>query len=285
MSDRVRTRERRKQREQARQRNRQMLILGGIVVLAVVAVVLVIFSNQPVEAVISEEVVAQYADVPQTVNEDGFPVLGSLDAPVQVVEYSSFDCPHCAEFHESVTPALVERAEAGEIGFTYVPMYGTGGIPNGEGAARAALCAGEQDAFWAYHTALFEWQGAYGNQALSGNRLESGVGNLGLDVGTWNACLNTGEIREILVAANGAASRLEGFSGTPTVTVNGEIITSALGDVMTAIDVALAAAPPVVVEPEPVEDEPAAADTEATEEPETVDEAGAESEATEEASE
>jgi protein-disulfide isomerase len=250
-----------------------------VAVLAVVAVVLVIFANQPVEAIISEEALAQYVDVPETVTESGFPVLGSLDAPIQVVEYSSFDCPHCAEFHEQVTPALVERAAAGEIGFTYVPLYGTGGVPNGEGAARAALCAGEQGEFWAYHTALFSWQGLYGNQALSGNRLESGASNLGLDVGAWNACLNSAATNATIVAARGAASSLEGFTGTPTVTVNGEIITSTLGDVNNAIDVALASAPPVIVEPETVEEEPAADESEA------VDEAAAETEATEEASE
>ena len=267
MGDRVRTRERRKQREQERQRNRQILIVGAIVVVAVVAVVLAIFANQPADAVINEEAIAQYVDVPQTVTDEGFPVMGSLDAPVQVVEYSSFDCPHCAEFHEDVTPALVERVKAGEIGFTYVPLYGTGSVPNGEGAARAALCAGEQNAFWAYHTALFEWQGIYGNQALSGNRLESGASNLGLDVSAWNTCLNSAEINEVIVAARAAGSTLEGFTGTPTVTINGEIVTAALPDLTSAIDLALASAPPVVVEPvEEIEPTADAEPTEVTEE-------------------
>ncbi len=283
MSDRARTRERRKQREKQRQRNRQFLILGGVVVVALVAVVLVIFANQPVEAVISEAVVAQYAEVPQTVNEEGFPVLGSLDAPVQVVEYSSFACTACGAFYEDTVPDIVQRVRDGGVNFTYVPLTEFGSIPNGEGAGRAAICAGEQDAFWVYHGVLFDWHTTYGNQALAGNRLSSLASNLELDTGAWNACLNSDATNEVLVAARSAASRLDGFTGTPTVTVNGEIVTSTLGDVTAAINAALAAAPPVIVEPEAVEDEPAAVDAEATEEPEPVDET--ESEATEEASE
>ena len=296
MSNRARTRERRKQREQERKRNRQLLIVIAIAAIAIIAVVLVVFANQPAEAPILEVAFAEYVDVPQSVNEDGFPVLGNPEAPVQVMEYSSFDCPHCATFHADVTPAMVERAQAGEISFTYVPLYNTGGVPNGQGAARAAMCAAEQDAFWAYHTALFTWQGTYGNQAFAGNRLQTGIDNLGIDAGEWSSCFGSDRPDEVLVAANGAANRLEGFSGTPTVTVNGVIVTDAngnssplLNDVNAAIDVALASAPPPAVnetveEATPVEEETV---DEATEEPdEPVEEAAEETpEATEDAGE
>ena len=128
MSNRTRTRERRKQREKQRQRNRQILILGSVVVIAVVVVVLMILANQPAEAPIPQDLLDRYQGIPQSMNDQGFPVLGSPDAPVQVVEYSSFDCPHCAEFEAGVTPALVDRVKAGDINFTYAPLYGTGGF-------------------------------------------------------------------------------------------------------------------------------------------------------------
>lgn len=268
-SNRARTRERRKQREQERQRNRRMFIIGAVVIIAVFAAVLVIVSNQPAEAPVSDVLVARYKDIPQSVNSDGFPVLGNPDAPVKVVEYASFDCPHCGEFADGVAPTLVDRARAGDISFTYVPMYGTGGIPNGEGAARAAVCAGAQGDFWVYEATLFSWQATYGNQALAGNRLSSLANNLGLDMGTWNACLNSDSTNALLVAANGAASSLEGFTGTPTVTVDGTIVQSTLTDITDAIDAALAAAPAPAVQPTaaPAETTPEAtseATTEAT---------------------
>lgn len=242
MSSRTRTRERRKQREVERRRNRQILVLVALVAVAAVAVILVILSNQPADAPLPEESIARYEGIPQSTNEDGFPVLGDPDAPVQLVEYSSFDCPHCMEFYEFVTPTLIERAEAGDISFTYVPVYGTGGIPNGQGAARAALCAGEQGAFWPYHSALFSWQGLFGNQALGGNRLESGASALGLDMGAWLNCIQSGRQDEVLQNAIASMST-DGVQGTPTLFVNGTAVESATNasDVNAAIDAALAA--------------------------------------------
>jgi protein-disulfide isomerase len=240
MSNRARTRERRQEREKQRARNRQLVIVGVVAAVAIVLAVFLVLSNLPTEANISQETLELYADIPHSVSEEGFPVLGDPDAPVKVVEYSSFDCPHCGVFYETVTPSLVERARAGEISFTYVPLYGTGGIRNGEGAARAAICAGQQDAFWPYHSALFTWQSAYANQAFDGNRLETGAANLGLDVGAWNACLRSNETSQLLVAANAAANRLEGFTGTPTITVNGQLVTPDLTNVNQAIEAALA---------------------------------------------
>lgn len=242
MSSRTRTRERRRQREVERRRNRQILIIGGLVVVAVIAIILVIVSNQPAEAPLPEESIAKYEGIPQSVSDDGFPVLGDPDAPVQLVEYSSFDCSHCKEFYDAVTPTLIDRADAGDISFTYVPIYGTGGIQNGEGAARAAICAGEQGQFWPYHSALFSWQGLFGNQALGGNRLEAGASELGLDMGAWSACLRSAETSAVLTAALGAMSD-QGVQGTPTLFVNGTVVDNATSvtDVNAAIDAALAA--------------------------------------------
>lgn len=216
-----------------------MLLLGAVVAAAVIAVALLVLTNQPVEAPVSEEIVASYADIPQSLTADGLPLLGNADAPVQVSEFSSFDCPHCGSFYQTVTPMLVSRARAGEVAFTYIPLFGTGGIPNGQGAARAALCAGEQDAFWEYHGALFNWQQFFGNQAYASNRLRSGIDNLGIDSGAWDACMSSDRPDAILLEANTQASRTEGFRGTPTVLVNGQHVEATLAGVEAAIVAAL----------------------------------------------
>jgi protein-disulfide isomerase len=273
MSSRARTRERRQEREKQRTRNRQLVLVGVVAAVAVILVVFLVLSNLPTEATISPETVERYAGIPQSVDEEGFPVLGNPDAPIKVVEYASFDCPHCGEFYQTITPSLVERARNGEISMTYVPLYGTGGIRNGEGAARAAICAGAQGDFWTYHGTLFSWQNTYVNQAFDGNRLESGATNLGLDVGAWNSCLRSEETSALLVAATTASTRLEGFTGTPTVTVDGTIITPELNAINQAIDTGLSMLSQL---PEPIAEVTEEATEEATE---------AASEATEEATE
>ena len=238
---RARTVERRKEREQQRKRQRQTLVLGGIVAVVVILAVLIVLINQPAEAPISPETATRYEGLEQGKTDEGFPTLGSADAPVKVVEYSSFDCTHCKDFHESVTPGIVDRVRNGEVQFTYVPIYGTGSLQNGLGAARAAICAGEQGFFWQAHDALFNWQGLYANTAFSQNRLNTGMDNLGVDKAKWDACMADTAANSIAEAAV-KAGQAQNIPGTPSVFVNGSIVqTPDLASVNAAIDAALAA--------------------------------------------
>lgn len=239
---RSRTVERRKQREKERRRQRQ--IAAGIIlaVVAVVAVALIVLVNQPAEAPIPEGVVEEYSELPRSTTTEGFPVLGDPDAPVELVEYSNFSCSFCQQFYEEATPGLLERVRAGDISFTYVPLYfGEGDSTNSRGAARAAVCASEQDAFWPYHSALYTWAGLYGNTAFAGNRLSAGIDALGLDLDEWNACMSSDRPNAVLEDAITASGDVLGFSGTPTVTINGAIVQADLSTINSAIDQALAA--------------------------------------------
>lgn len=246
---RTRTRERRKERERQKQRQRQITIVVGVIAVVAILFFLLILATQPAEAPVSQDSLARYEGLPQSKTEEGFPLIGSPDAPVKVVEYSSFDCPHCREFHDEVIPPLMDRVRAGEISFVYVPVYGTGGIVNGLGAARAAVCAGEQDAFWTYHDALFSWQGTYVNQAFSQNRLTSGVDALSLDRAAWDTCMGSNLPDNVVSAALTAARELgEMFTGTPTILVNGSVAPLDIDSINAAIDAALAGTPEATTE-------------------------------------
>jgi protein-disulfide isomerase len=283
---RARTRERRRQREVERRRQRQISIVIAVVIVAVVVFALILVANQPAEAPIPEQSTTLYADLPTATTEEGFPLIGNPDASVIVREYSSFDCPACATFHSNAVPGLLNRVrENNNVAFVYVPLWGTGGIQNGQGAARAAVCAAEQDAFWPYHTALFEWQGTYGNTAFAGNRLTTGIQNLDIDTAEWDACMSSERPDEVLRAANAAANSIEGFRGTPSVTVNGALVNATLPDINNAIDQALLTAPALEPTAEVTPEAEAPADAEAaettpeaegpaTEEAETTPEAG-----------
>lgn len=243
---RSRTRERRLEREREQRRRRQLTVAGVVGAVAVIVMVLLVIANQPAEAPIPEEAVARYSDLPQQKTAKGYPQLGDPDASVQVVEYSSFDCTSCGRFHDEAFPRLVERVKAGDISFTYVPLFGTGSVQNGQGAARAAICAGEQGSFWPIHDALFTWQTTYGNQAFTQNRLLSGLANLGVDRGRYDQCLGSGLPDNVLDSAEADKVALgTDYRGTPTVIVNGinptpQNSAPTLDIVNAAIDTALA---------------------------------------------
>src|SRR5690606_24185800 len=78
-------------------------------------------------------------------------VTGLDDAPVTVIEFSDFGCPFCAQFALDTYPTLhTEFVLAGQVRWIYVPFV-IGRFPNGEGAALAGECAGEQGRFWQMH--------------------------------------------------------------------------------------------------------------------------------------
>jgi protein-disulfide isomerase len=185
------------------------------------------------------EDLTRYDAIEQTVSPEGFPQLGSADAPVKIIEVGSFDCPVCRSFHDLAIPTLLERIQKGEVQYTYVPVFGTGHVPLGERAGFAALCALDQGKFWQYHDGLFNWQD-FGSQAFVDTRLENGAEALGLDMIAFNECLQTRAKLPILQAAIDYAQASPDFKGTPLVLVNG--ISVNWSRLPTIIDEALIAA-------------------------------------------
>lgn len=236
---RSRTIERRKEREREQRRQRQTYLAIGLAVVAVVVVVMIALSNLPADAPIPETALTRYVGLQVSRSAEGYPRLGNPDAPVQVVEYSSFACPACQSFHENSLQGLIDRVRTGDILLTYVPMFSTGSVANGEGAALAAVCAAEQDGFWPFHDVLFDWQTRFGNQAFTQARMGTAISNLGLDRAAFEACLRTGTPGAVTQAAEAEAAAVPGFTGTPAITVNGVITAADLTTINAAIDQAL----------------------------------------------
>jgi protein-disulfide isomerase len=277
-----RSEQRRREREQQQRRQRLMIIGGVIGAIALLAVVAIIINTLPADAPIAPGAVERYQNVPVSVSERGYPRLG--DGRVRVEEYSSFSCPGCLSFHDDGYYDLVERARAGEISFTFVPM-GNFGSPGGVDAAKAALCVAEQDqrAFWTFHDTLFLWQSQFARQAFTLNRLRSGVEQLGLNVGQYDSCMGSGRPQTTIDRADEEGRAVQGFNGTPTVTVNGVTVDAFnLSAINAAIDSALlqlgGQPEPTEEAVTPTEEAGATEEVDATEEaaadaPEEVDEA------------
>lgn len=146
-------------------------------------------------------------------------VLGSVDAPVTVVEYGDFACSACAQFARVTWPTIRERyVETGRVRWRMVPFEL--GFPNSDEGARAARCAAEQDAFWDMHDALFlrhqDWVGERRPRAaLVG--LATGIG---IGAKQFGECYDEARGKERTEAANRAA-RSDGVRGTPTFFIDG----------------------------------------------------------------
>lgn len=150
---------------------------------------------------------------------DEDPVRGPADAPIEIVEFSDFDCPFCKRATETLHRLIAEYGE--QIRFVYKD-YPLPSHPNAFKAAEAANCAHDQGQFWAFHDTLFERQGA-----LDVPSLKQYAGEIGLDTDAFDACLDGGG-QAALVERDLRAGMAYGVSSTPTLFVNGRPVVGAL---------------------------------------------------------
>ena len=222
---RSRTREARQRRQKQRRHNQRLLVLIAIVVVAVVAIAVVFVSSQPVEAFIPDSLSDRYEAIQRSYSPDGYPRLGDPDAPVTLEEYASFSCPGCEAFHSDSFDDLLERVRDGQVLFTYVPLQ-TGSVPNAPGAARTALCAGQQGMFWEMHDVPI-LTGRRVTAILPSRRIDCwpALSPLTLSGSAFTSCFNSGAISATLEAALN-----EDVASTPAIRVNGVTLEAGQND-------------------------------------------------------
>src|SRR5206468_11322854 len=88
----------------------------------------------------------------QKVEIAGHPSKGPKDAPIELVEFSDFQCPFCQRANPTVEQVL--KSYGNRIKFVY-RHYPLPNHPNARPAAEAAACAEAQGQFWPYHDRLF----------------------------------------------------------------------------------------------------------------------------------
>ena len=140
-------------------------------------------------------------------------IIGPSGAPVTLVEYGDFECPHCGRAHPIVKEVL--RAVGDEIQFVYRHFPLTRIHPRAEPAAEIAELAGQFGKFWEMHDMLFENQ-----DALEGEDLIAYAEALGISGAAAARALTTGQFRE-KVRADFAGGVRSGVNGTPTFFING----------------------------------------------------------------
>jgi protein-disulfide isomerase len=188
----------------------------------------VVIAASPIPAVIPTPV--SY-DIPT----EGFPSLGPADAPITIVEFSDYQCPYCARWHDDTYKALMD-AYPGKIRFVYrnfpLPFH-----QNALLSAQAALCAGDQNSYWQYHDKLFVEKELMNDQTgavLGVDAYVKFAGDLSLDTKPFEECLTSEKYKQFVEDdANSAANfppenGEPAVGGTPTFFINGHRLVGAV---------------------------------------------------------
>jgi len=154
----------------------------------------------------------------QAVAAGSSPSRGPANAPIEIVEFSDFQCPFCLRAHPTVTQVLNTYGDRVHFVYRHYPLPGH---PGARPAAEASSCAAEQGRFWQYHDRLFANQ-----TKLSDADLKQAATELGLDIAQFNACVDSHKYGA-MVDADLAAGQEAGVDGTPAFFINGRLISGA----------------------------------------------------------
>jgi protein-disulfide isomerase len=146
--------------------------------------------------------------------------MGSPKAKVQVVEYASLSCPHCARFNAEVFPAFKAKyVETGEVRYTLREML----TPPAELAAAGFLlarCAGPGKYFKVVDE-VFRSQSRWTEGASVKPIFVEIAKNNGLTEAQFDACVsNEASLKALSERVQAAVNA--GVSATPTFFVNGK---------------------------------------------------------------
>lgn len=149
-------------------------------------------------------------------------ILGQADAPITIIEYASFTCPHCADFHERVWDDLkADYIDTGKVRFinreVYFDKYGLW-------AGMVARCGGEMRYFGIVDM-IFEGQKDWignGQEPVILENLKTIGKTAGLSQEALDACMEDQDMATAMVAAYQKHASDDEIQGTPTFIINGE---------------------------------------------------------------
>jgi len=149
--------------------------------------------------------------------------IGQADAPVTVIEYASFTCPHCAAFHAEVFGKLkANYIDTGKIRFVYREIYFD---RFGLWAAIVARCGGGMR-YFGVTDMLFEKQAEWLEGGQDAGKVAENLRRIGRSAGLnddqLNACLNDAPTAEAMVARFEETAGADGIDSTPSFIIDGQ---------------------------------------------------------------
>ncbi|MCX5334850.1 MULTISPECIES: thioredoxin domain-containing protein [unclassified Streptomyces] len=219
-----------REKQKTAEKRRRTLIVGASVVcvLGLAAVIGVVAANA------GKDDTGDSADGPVVApsganGDDNLAIpVGKANAKSTLTIWEDFRCPACKSFEDAYRSTIHELTGSGELKVQYHLATIIDGNMGGSGsrkAANAAACAQDAGKFTAYHDVLYENQPQETDDAFAKDSklIELAKKVDGLDTTTFRTCVEDGT-HDTWVDKSAAAFRNGGFSGTPTVLLDGKNI-------------------------------------------------------------
>lgn len=148
--------------------------------------------------------------------------IGNPDAAVTVVEYASFTCPHCRNFHERVFRDLKKNyIDTDKINFIYREVYFD---KFGLWAGMIARCSGPEKYFGIadmIYDKQSDWLASRNDAGIAADLRKLAL-TAGIEPDQLDVCLNDGAKAQALVAEFQKNATADEITSTPTFMINGK---------------------------------------------------------------
>ena len=189
-------------------KRQQMTIIGVVVAVAVIAAVALVAASGQVKGTDID-----FQALNPTRTDDGGFVIGDPDAPITVIEFADFGCPHCLEYKGTMERFIQEHVATGNARFEF-RIFPTAGGELTRFAGQIAQCMEEETAgsFWKAYVLFFELSasGQYSDRIG-----QIAAERLGFDYGELLDCTQDAD----QVQTDVALGQRVGVSGTPAVMI------------------------------------------------------------------
>ncbi len=215
-----------REKQKSADKRRRALVVGAAVVcvLGLAAVIGVVAANAGKDE--GDESAGPVVAPSGANGEDNLVIpVGKDDARSTLTIWEDFRCPACKSFETTYRPVIHELTKGGQLRAEYrlaTIIDGNLGGTGSRNAANAAACAQDVGKFTEYHDVLYDNQPPETDDAFADNaRLIELAGKVdGLDTPAFRKCVEDGT-HNSWVAKSAEAFTKGGFSGTPTVLLNG----------------------------------------------------------------
>ena len=219
-------------------------VVGGVGIVVLAALILLQGGSSGTDA--TNALVTPRSPTPLAL-ADGRAV-GKADAPVTLEVWTDFQCPICGRFAETVEPSLMTKyVTPGVLRIVHHDAAFQGSKSNAPydesvEAGAGGHCAADQGRYWPFQDWVFANQAGENQGAFAATRLKEIAAAAGLDMGTWQACIATGDA-QTAVRTETTQAVAGGVNATPTMTINGQTVVGlrSVAELSAIIDTAAAA--------------------------------------------
>lgn len=154
-----------------------------------------------------------FDEVPTFRGEDGAFTLGDPDAPVTIVEFADFLCPHCQDYYFELKPFIEDYVLTGQAKYEYrfFPI-----IDETLSPLLSAIneCAFEQGAFWTAHDVIYTLAR---DRAIDADIVGTVAEQVGIDGELLETCVNASATFQFVTDQTFGQDL--GVTGTPAIRV------------------------------------------------------------------